>query len=101
MEKIPPPSIRLRDMKREKFNFLNFSCRLSFLLRILLLELKIVLFFVVNSTMILGRPRRRWEDNIKLYLQEVGFGGMEWIELAQDRDRWWALVNTVMNLRVP
>ena len=49
----------------------------------------------------LGRPRRRWEDNIKMDLQEVGCGGMDWIELAQDRDRWWALVSTVMNLRVP
>jgi len=49
----------------------------------------------------LGRPRRRWEDNIKVDLQEVGYGGMDWIDLAQDRDRWWALVNVVMNLRVP
>ena len=49
----------------------------------------------------LGRPRRRWEDNIKLDLQEVGCGGVDWIELAQDRDRWWALVNAVMNFRVP
>jgi len=49
----------------------------------------------------LGRPRRRWEDNIKMVLQEVVCEGMEWIELAQDRDRWWALVNAVMNLRVP
>jgi len=48
----------------------------------------------------LGRPRRRWEDNIKMDLQEVGCGGMDWIELAQDRDRWRALVNAVMNLRV-
>ena len=48
----------------------------------------------------LGRPRHRWEDNIMINLQEVGCGGMEWIELAQDRDRWWALVNAVMNLRV-
>ena len=47
-----------------------------------------------------GRPKRRWEDNIKMDLQEVGCGGMDWIELAQDRDRWWALVSTVMNLRV-
>jgi len=49
----------------------------------------------------LGRPRRRWEDNIKMDLQEVGCGGVDWIELAQDRDRWRALVNAVMNLRVP
>jgi hypothetical protein len=49
----------------------------------------------------LGRPRRRWEDNIMMDLQEVGCGGMDWIELAQDRDRWRALVNAVMNLRVP
>jgi hypothetical protein len=49
----------------------------------------------------LGTPRRRWEDNIKMDLQEVGCGGMEWIELAQDRDRWRALVNTVMEFPVP
>ena len=48
----------------------------------------------------LGRPRRRWEDNIKMDLQEVGCGAVDWIEVAQDRDRWWALVNAVMNLRV-
>jgi len=49
----------------------------------------------------LGRPRRRWEDNIEMDLQEVECGGMDWMELAQDRDRWRALVNAVMNLRVP
>jgi hypothetical protein len=49
----------------------------------------------------MGRPRRRWEDNIKMDHQEVGGGGMDWIKLAQDRNRWPALVNAVMNLRVP
>ena len=49
----------------------------------------------------LERPRRRWEDNIKTNLQEVGCASMDWIELAQDRDRWRTLVNAVMNLRVP
>jgi len=49
----------------------------------------------------LGRPRRRWKDNIKMDLQEVGCGSMDWIELAQDRDRRRPLVKVVMNLRVP
>ena len=49
----------------------------------------------------LGRPRCRWEDNIKMDLQEVGGSCGDWMELAQDRDRWRALVSTVMNLRVP
>ena len=49
----------------------------------------------------LGRPRSRWEDNIKMHLQEVGCGGMDQIELAQDRHSWWALANAVMNLPVP
>ena len=50
---------------------------------------------------LLGRPRRRWEDDIKMYLQEVVCRGMDWIDLAEDRDRWRALVNAVMNFRVP
>jgi hypothetical protein len=49
----------------------------------------------------LGIPRRMWEDNIKMYLQKMGCGGVEWIELVQERDRWRALVNAVINFRVP
>jgi hypothetical protein len=49
----------------------------------------------------LGRPRRRWEDNIKIDIREIGRGGMDWIDLALDGDPWRALVNTVMYLRVP
>jgi hypothetical protein len=49
----------------------------------------------------LGRNRRRWEDNIKMDLREIGWGGMDWIDLAQDRDQWRDLRNTVMNLGVP
>jgi hypothetical protein len=49
----------------------------------------------------LGRPRRRWEDNIKMDVQEVGRGREDWMELAQDRDGWRTLVSTVKNLRVP
>ena len=49
----------------------------------------------------MGRPRHRWEDNIKMDLQEVGCGGMDWIELAQDRDRWQGVLNAVVNFRVP
>jgi hypothetical protein len=63
----------------------------------------------LNTTMVgkpegkrpLGRPRRRWVDNIKMYLREIWWDGMDWIDLTQDRDRWRARVNTVMNLRVP
>jgi hypothetical protein len=47
----------------------------------------------------LGRPRSRWEDNIRMDLRGIGWGGMDWIDLDQDRDQWRALVNTVMNLR--
>jgi hypothetical protein len=49
----------------------------------------------------LGRPRRRWVNNIKMNLRETGWGGMDWIDLAQDRNQWRALVSMVMNLRVP
>jgi hypothetical protein len=50
---------------------------------------------------LLGRPRRRWVDNIKMNLREIGWDGMDWIDLAQNRDQWRVLVNRVMNLRVP
>jgi len=50
---------------------------------------------------LIGKPRPRWEDNIKMDLQEVGCGDMDWIEMAQDRDRWRALVDAVMNVQVP
>jgi hypothetical protein len=49
----------------------------------------------------LGRPRRRWVDNVRMDLVEIDWGGVDWIGLAQDRDKWRALVNAVMNLRVP
>jgi hypothetical protein len=49
----------------------------------------------------LGTPRRKWVDDVKMYLREIGWDGMDWIDLAQDRDQFRALVNTVMNLRVP
>jgi hypothetical protein len=48
----------------------------------------------------LGRPRRRWEDEIRMDLREIGLEGVDWIRLAQDRDRWWAVVSAVMNLLV-
>jgi hypothetical protein len=57
------------------------------------------LFFTARRP--LGRPRRRWVDNIKMDLREIGWIGMDWIDLAQDKDQWRALVNAVMNLRVP
>jgi hypothetical protein len=54
-----------------------------------------------EDTRPLGRPRRRWEDNIKMDLREIGIDGAKWIRLAQERVRWRAFVSTVMNLRVP
>jgi len=61
----------------------------------------IYIIIIIIKRQPLGRPRRRWEDNIKMDLQEVGCEGMNWIGLDQDKDRWRALVNAVMNLRVP
>jgi hypothetical protein len=48
----------------------------------------------------LRKPRRRWDDNIKMDLREIGWGGMDWIHVAEDGGQWWAVVNTVMNFRV-
>jgi len=59
-----------------------------------------VLFGKPEGKRPLGRPRHKWEDNIKMDLQEVGFAGMDWIDLAQERDKWRALVNAVTNLQV-
>jgi len=59
-----------------------------------------VLMGIPKGKIPLRRSRRRWKDNIKMDHQEVGFGGMDWIDLAQDGDRWWAVVNVVMYLRV-
>jgi hypothetical protein len=68
----------------------------------------VLINFIVDNLFHIGywweskrRPRRRWVDNIKMDLRKVGWDGRDWIDLAQDRDRWRALVNTVMNLRVP
>ena len=61
----------------------------------------VTIIIIIITKRPLGRPRRRWEDNIKMDLQEVGGGCEDWMELAQDRDRWRALVGTVMNLRLP
>jgi hypothetical protein len=55
----------------------------------------------LDGTRPLGRPRRKWVDNIRMDLEEVGWGGVDWIGLVQDRNRWRALVNSVLNLRVP
>jgi hypothetical protein len=49
----------------------------------------------------LGRPRRRWMDNINMNLREIGCDGVDWMDMAKDRDQWWALMNKVLNLRVP
>jgi len=73
----------------------------KFFVQLLCKSLYGVLVGKPEGTRPLGRPRCRWEDNIKMDLQEVGCGDIDWIDLAQDRGRWRALVNAVMNLRVP
>jgi len=71
------------------------------LLLLLFVVVVVVVVVAAEGKRPLGRPRRRWEDNIKVDLQEVGGDCGDWLELAQDRDRWRAFVSTVMNLRVP
>jgi len=61
----------------------------------------IVLVVSPEGKIELGRPRRKWEDNIKMYVQAVGWGGMDWSHLTQDMDKWRGLVNGVKNLRIP
>ena len=86
-------------------NILNI-CRSLFIfiylfICVLLLPVFVDCIIVECRVSVLGRWRRRWEDNSKLDFQKVGRRSMDWIDLTQDRDRWWALVNEVMNLRLP
>jgi predicted small integral membrane protein len=68
---------------------------------IMMLKLFILEMYLLEGKRPLGRPRRRWVDNIRMGLGEVGWSDVDWIGLAQDRNRWRALVNSVLNLRVP
>jgi len=73
----------------------------NFLALRVIYNMHIVYIYIIYYIYIMGRPRRRWVDNIRMDLQEVGCGYMDWIGLGQDRDRWRTLVSAVMNLRVP
>jgi hypothetical protein len=75
-----------------------FQIRISLLLRFIAIR---ILVGKAEGKTPLGRQRRTWVDNTKMDFREIGWDGMDWIDLAQDRDQWRALVNTVMNLRVP
>jgi len=75
--------LKIRERSRFKFSYI------------------IIIIIIIIIIRPLEGLRRRWEDNIRMNLQEVGCGGMDWIELAKDRDRWRILVNAVMNLRIP
>jgi hypothetical protein len=95
----PLPPIGLHDLHGDKFTF----CLLKKNKVVPVHAVKAYTWSLVGrpeGRRPLERPRRRWEENIKMNLQEVGWG-MDWIELTQDRDRWLAVVNAVMNIRVP
>ena len=85
---------------KAKFNVAIVTAQLTILCQLCNLHYR-VLVGKSEGKRPLGRPRRRWEDNIKMDLQKVGGGYGDWMELAQDRDKWLALVSTVMNIRVP
>ena len=86
-----PHNIFTKNIRKSLFCTKRGKCKISANLK----------FYFSNGDIVpLGRPRSRWEDNIKMDLQEVGGGAGDWMELAQDRDWWQALVNTVMNFRV-
>ena len=101
--------IRLLERERQQQIKMKMTCYFLFLILLVTNKCTINIITVYHRVQVkkpegkrpLGRPRRRWEDNIKMDLQEVGRGCGDWMELAQDRDRWRALVSTVMNLRVP
>jgi len=86
-----------------KYDIMSIFWLLIIILIIIIITIIIISFMQGIYTYMrpLGRPRRRWADNIRMDLQEVGFVYMDWIGLAQDRDRWRTLVSAVMNLRVP
>jgi hypothetical protein len=77
------------------------SSSLLISLNLRLAWLLIIHFYIIEGKRPLGRPRRRWVDNIKMDLREIGWDGVDWFDMAQDRDQWTALVNMVLNLRVP
>jgi hypothetical protein len=86
----------VRVMKSRRMRWAEYVARMA--------EMRDVYRILVGNPEVkrpLERPRPRWEDKIKMDLPEVGCGSMDWIELAQDRDTWWALVTAAMNLRVP
>jgi hypothetical protein len=103
-EQTPPPSAKGRVLKETYSNY-TLKKRRKNVLRFFCFEFKSVIFHIKAFGFLgkrpLGRPRRRSVDNIKMDLLEIGWGGVDWIGLTQDRDKWRTLVNAVLNLRVP